>query len=129
MEPSNVLYTREHEWLRIEGDLYLLGVTDFAQQELGEVFVVELPQVGQVFDSGDRLGTIETVAAVSQIYVPVAGQVVEINDLASDDPQIINRDPYREGWLVKIRFSSVPDPREFLTAEQYDAFVRAGDGS
>lgn len=126
MYPSDYLYSREHEWVKVEGDLAVLGITEFAQNELGEVVFVELPEVGQVFDTGDELGTIESVKAVAEVYTPVAGEVVETNDAVVDDPELLNEDPHHEGWLVKLRFSSASDLKSLMNAEQYEEFVKSG---
>ena len=116
MYPSDYLYSREHEWVRVMDDTCVLGITEFAQQELGEVVFVELPEVGQVFNAQDELGTIESVKAVAEVYSPVAGEVVEINDAVVDDPEMLNDDPHGEGWLVKIRFSSADDLKALMNA-------------
>jgi glycine cleavage system H protein len=127
MYPSEYLYSREHEWVRVEGDFCVLGITEFAQQELGEVVFVELPEVGQVFNAGDEIGTIESVKAVAEVYTPVAGEVVETNDVVVDDPELVNEDPHGEGWLVKVRFSSSADLQELMSAEQYEEYVKSGE--
>ncbi|MFY9822128.1 MAG: glycine cleavage system protein GcvH [Thermoanaerobaculia bacterium] len=127
MYPSENLYTREHEWVRVEDDVCVLGITEFAQHELGEVVFVELPEVGQVFDSGDELGTIESVKAVAEIYTPVAGEVIEVNESVSDDPELLNEDPHGEGWLIKIRFSSASDLKDLMKANQYEEYVKSGE--
>ena len=127
MYPSEYLYSREHEWVRVQDDVCVLGITEFAQQELGEVFFVELPEVGQVFDSGDEVGTIESVKAVAEVYTPLAGEVVEINDAVVDDPELINEDPHHEGWLIKVRFSSAADLKQLMNAEQYEEYVKSGE--
>jgi glycine cleavage system H protein len=127
MYPTDYLYSREHEWIRVEEDVCVLGITEFAQQELGEVVFVELPEVGQVFNAQDELGTIESVKAVAEVYSPVAGEVVEINDSVVDDPEMLNDDPQGEGWLVKIRFSSADDLKALMNAEQYEEFVKSGE--
>ncbi|HSS77812.1 MAG TPA: glycine cleavage system protein GcvH [Thermoanaerobaculia bacterium] len=127
MYPSENLYTREHEWVRVEDDVCVLGITEFAQHELGEVVFVELPEVGQVFDTGDELGTIESVKAVAEIYTPVAGEVIEVNESVSDDPELLNEDPHGEGWLIKIRFSSASDLKELMKADQYEEYVKSGE--
>jgi len=127
MYPSENLYTREHEWVRVEDDVCVLGITEFAQHELGEVVFVELPEVGQVFDTGDELGTIESVKAVAEIYTPVAGEVIEVNEAVSDDPELLNEDPHGEGWLIKIRFSSASDLKELMKADQYEEYVKSGE--
>ena len=127
MYPTEYLYSREHEWVRVEDDVCVLGITEYAQQELGEVVFVELPEIGQVFDANDELGTIESVKAVAELYTPVAGEIVEINDAVVDDPELLNEDPHAEGWLVKVRFSSAADLKSLLTAEQYEEFVQSGE--
>ena len=127
MYPNENLYTREHEWVRVEDDVCVLGITEFAQHELGEVVFVELPEVGQVFDTGDELGTIESVKAVAEIYTPVAGEVIEVNESVSDDPELLNEDPHGEGWLIKIRFSSASDLKELMKADQYEEYVKSGE--
>lgn len=127
MYPSEYLYSREHEWVRVEDDVCVLGITEYAQQELGEVVFVELPEVGQVFDSGDEVGTIESVKAVAEVYTPVAGEVVEINDAVVDDPELINEDPHSEGWLFKIRFSSAADLKQLMNAEKYEEYAKSGE--
>jgi glycine cleavage system H protein len=127
MYPSEYLYSREHEWVRVEGEIAVLGITEFAQKELGEVVFVELPDTGQVFDSGDELGTIESVKAVAEVYTPVAGEIVEVNDALVDDPELLNEDPHGEGWLVRLRFSSAADLKTLMNAEQYEEFVKSGE--
>jgi len=127
MYPTDYLYSREHEWIRVDGDTCVLGITQFAQQELGEVVFVELPEVGQMFNTGDELGTIESVKAVAEVYTPVAGEVTEINDAVIDDPELLNDDPQGEGWLIKIRFSSASDLKELMNAEQYEEYVQSGE--
>jgi len=127
MYSTNLLYTRDHEWVRVEDDVCVLGITEFAQQELGEVVFVELPEAGQVFDANDEIGTIESVKAVAEVYTPVAGEVIEVNEAVADDPELLNEDPYGDGWLVKIRFSSADDLKSLMTAEQYEAYVQSGE--
>ena len=127
MYPSDYLYSREHEWVRVMDDVCVLGITEFAQQELGEVVFVELPEVGQVFNAQDELGTIESVKAVAEVYSPVAGEVVEINDAVVDDPELLNDDPHGEGWLVKIRFSSADDLKALMKADAYEEYIKSGD--
>jgi glycine cleavage system H protein len=127
MYPREYLYSKEHEWVRVEDDVCVLGITEFAQQELGEVVYVDLPEVGAVFNAGDEIGTIESVKAVAEVYTPVAGEVVEINESVSDDPELLNEDPHTEGWLIKIRFSSDSDLKSLMNAETYEEFVKSGE--
>ncbi len=127
MYPADYLYSREHEWVRVEDDVVVIGITEFAQQELGEVVFVELPEIGQVFDANDELGTIESVKAVAEVYTPVAGEVIEVNDAVVDDPELLNEDPHGEGWLLKIRFSSAADLKDLMNAEKYEEYVQSGE--
>lgn len=124
--PADCLYTEEHEWVRVEDEICVLGITQFAQHELGEVVFVELPEVGQVIDAHDEIGTIESVKAVAEVYSPVAGEVVEVNDAVVEDPELINDDPHGDGWLVKIRYSSSDDLTPLMNAEAYTAFTDKG---
>ncbi|MFL6201135.1 MAG: glycine cleavage system protein GcvH [Thermoanaerobaculia bacterium] len=126
MYPTEYLYSKEHEWVRVQDDICVLGITEFAQQELGEVVYVELPEVGQVFDANDEIGTIESVKAVAEVYSPVAGEIVEINDAVVDDPELLNEEPHTEGWLVKVRFSSAADLKSLMSSEQYEEYVKSG---
>lgn len=123
MYPREYLYTNEHEWVHVEGDACTVGITEFAQQELGEVVFVELPEVGQVVDAGDEVGTIESVKAVAEVFSPLAGEVVEVNSSLSDEPELLNDDPHHEGWLFKLRISSDSDLTGLMNAEAYEEFV------
>ncbi len=127
MYPSEYLYSREHEWVHVEDSVAIVGITEFAQQELGEVVFVELPEVGQVYNTADEIGTIESVKAVAEVYTPVAGEIIEVNDAVVDDPELLNEDPHGEGWLVKIRFSSADDLKNLMNADAYEEYVRSGE--
>jgi glycine cleavage system H protein len=127
MYPTEYLYSKEHEWVLVQDDVCVLGITEFAQQELGEVVYVELPEVGQVFDTDQEIGTIESVKAVAEVYTPVAGEIVEVNDAVVDDPELLNEDPHTDGWLVKVRFSSAADLKSLMSSEQYEEYVKSGD--
>ena len=120
--PSEYLYSKEHEWFRVEGDRCTMGITHFAQDELGEVVFVELPEVGRTFEAGDEIGTIESVKAVSELYTALAGRVVEINEALTDAPETVNEDPHGAGWLVKLELSS-PDTGDLMSAEEYRAHI------
>lgn len=126
--PKEYLYSEDHEWIRVEEEIAVLGITEFAQTELGEVVFVELPETGQVFDAGDEIGTIESVKAVAELYTPVAGEIVEVNESVADDPDVLNDDPHGDGWLVKVRFSSSGDLEDLMDAEAYGDFVE-GEGA
>jgi glycine cleavage system H protein len=110
----------------VEDDVCTLGITHFAQQELGEVVFVELPEVGEVFDAGEEIGTIESVKAVAEVYTPVAGEIIEVNPALADDPELLNDDPHADGWLVKLKFSTADDLKNLMSAERYEEFLRAG---
>lgn len=127
MYPAAYLYSKEHEWIRVESDQVVLGITAFAQDELGEVVYVDLPEVGQSFDIGDEIGSIESVKAVAEVYTPIAGEIVEINEMLESAPETVNSDPHDAGWLVRIRFSGVPDLNGLglMSAEEYVAFTKA----
>ena len=127
MVPKDSLYSKEHEWVRVEDEICVIGITEFAQKELGEVVFVELPEPGQTFDAHDEVGTIESVKAVAEVYTPVSGEVVEINEDVVDDPAILNDDPHGDGWLVKMRFHSSKDFDDLMNAEEYAEYVSKGD--
>jgi len=118
--PEELQYTRSHEWVRTEGDTATIGITDYAQEELGDIVFVELPEEGATFDAGDSLGTLESVKAVSDIYTPVGGEVVEVNSGLDDSPERINEDPYGEGWIAKL---SVSDEGDLLSASDYEQLL------
>ena len=125
MYPKHYRYTREHEWVNIEGDVAVLGITDHAQEELGDVVFVELPKVGVTLQATLSLGTVESVKAVSDIYTPVGGEVTEINESLIDAPEVLNQDPHGAGWLVKIRMNDKNELRDLMTAEEYIGYVTA----
>lgn len=127
MYPNEYKYSRDHEWVRVEGDVVVLGITEFAQRELGDVVFVELPQVGNSFDAGDELGTIESVKAVSEIYTPVSGEIIEANDSLNDEPEQINTDPHGDGWLVKIRMRNPGEISSLMDAATYEEYIKGGE--
>jgi glycine cleavage system H protein len=118
--PEDLQYTKSHEWVRIEGDTATIGITDHAQDELGDIVFVELPEEGDAFDAGESFGTVESVKAVSDLYAPVGGEVVEVNSALEDAPENINEDPYGEGWIVKLRTT---DEADLLSPEEYEKVV------
>ncbi len=126
MHPTDYLYSKDHEWARAEEEVCVVGVTHFAQDELGEVVFVELPEVGQVFAANDEIGTIESVKAVAEVYTPVAGEIIEINEALAEAPELVNQDPHGEGWLVKIRLSSPSDLEQLMAADEYESFLASG---
>lgn len=121
--PSDLKYTEEHEWLRVEGDAAEIGITDYAQGELGDIVFVELPAVGDKVERGDSFGTIEAVKAVSDLYAPVTGKVTEINASLEDDPTVINRDPYGDGWMIKVELSDSSEIEKLLSADAYKGSI------
>ncbi|MBU0518601.1 glycine cleavage system protein GcvH [bacterium] len=124
--PSNLLYTKEHEWAAVAGDVVTIGITDYAQGELGDIVFVELPQVGDSVVKGDSFGTIEAVKAVSDLYAPVSGEVTEVNDDLADTPEIINQSPYDEGWMLKIKLSDPSQKDDMLSADGYKKLIAEG---
>ena len=125
MIPDDRLYTEQHEWLKLEDGEAVLGITDFAQQELGDVVFVEMPAAGQAFEAGFEIGAIESVKAVAEIYTPVGGTVKETNSQLEDAPELVNEDPYGEGWLVRLQLSAEP-PAELMTASEYESLLATG---
>ena len=126
MYPETYRYSKVHEWFRTEEDGCVLGITDFAQDELGEVVFVELPAVGAVISAGDEIGTIESVKAVSEVYTAVSGEVVEINDALIDAPEKVNEDPHGDGWLVRVKLSQPSELDELMDATAYQEFTANG---
>ena len=119
--PEELQYTKSHEWVRTEGDTATIGITDHAQEELGDIVFVELPEEGATFDVGDAFGTVESVKAVSDLYAPVGGEVVEVNEALDESPEKINEDPYGEGWIVKLRVSD--EGAGLLSASDYEQLL------
>lgn len=127
MYPDDRRYTKEHEWVRAEDDVVVAGITDFAQHELGDVVFVDLPEIGLTVTAGDELGTIESVKAVAEVYAPVSGEVVEVNEALVEEPEAVNTDPHGGGWLVKIKLSSPDEIDSLMSAAEYEEFA-AGEG-
>jgi glycine cleavage system H protein len=121
--PANYRYTKEHEWLDLEGDLALIGITDYAQHELGDVVFVELPKVGSKIEAGKTFGTVESVKAVSDIYAPASGEVVEANEVLHNTPEKINTDPHGAGWLIKVRLGSPSDLGGLMDSAAYELYI------
>lgn len=121
--PENLKYSKEHEWIAVNGDEAIIGITDYAQGELGDVVFVELPAVGDSFESQDTFGTIEAVKAVSDLYCPVAGAITEINESLEDAPETVNKDPYGEGWMIKLKISDSSQLDGLLDPAAYKELV------
>ena len=127
MYPEDYKYSKDHEWLRLEDDICVVGITDYAQDELGEVVFVELPEAGQTFDAHDEIGSIESVKAVAEVYTPISGEVVEVNGALEEAPETVNKDAHGDGWLVKIRLSSTDELAELMDVEAYQHFLDSGE--
>lgn len=122
--PDDCLYSKGHEWIRIEETTGIVGITDYAQASLGDVVYVELPTVGESFEAGDVFGNVESVKAVSELYVPLAGEVTEINESLADSPELVNQDPYGDGWMIKMALADPDDTSHLMTAVEYEAYVK-----
>jgi len=128
MYPEDCLYSKQHEWARIEGDSCTLGITSFAQDELGEIVFVEVPEVGDIFEAHDEIGTVESVKAVAELYTPVAGEILEANEELADRPELVNEDPQGEGWMVRMKIDPESDDlAALMDAAAYEAFTAGGD--
>ncbi len=123
--PAELRYTEEHEWVKLEGKVATVGITDYAQGELGDIVFVELPAAGDEVEKMGAFGTIEAVKAVSEMFSPVTGKVVETNGALEDDPMIVNRDPYGEGWIMKVEVAEVAEVEQLLTADAYKNLINA----
>ena len=121
--PDNLLYTLEHEWIKIDGKIATIGITDFAQSELGDIIFLEFPALNSVFNKGEIFGTIEAVKTVSDLYMPIDGEICEINDILNDNPEKVNEDPYKDGWMVKIKIDKNVDLDGLLNAEKYNQLI------
>ena len=121
--PEDLKYTREHEWVSIEGSVATIGITDHAQEQLGDVVFVELPGVGDRIEKADAFGVVESTKAVSDVYAPLSGEVTEVNDDLPDNPELINEDPYGDGWMVKVTIGDKADLEDLMTADEYRKFI------
>jgi glycine cleavage system H protein len=121
--PENLLYTKDHEWLRVEGNIGYIGVTDFAQGELGDVVFIEIETVGETLEKEEVFGTIEAVKTVSDMFMPVSGEILEVNSSLEELPDVVNKDPYGKGWMVKIKITNPSETASLMTADQYKALI------
>ena len=121
--PAELRYTKDHEWLRLEGDVAVLGITDFAQKELGDIVYVEVETIGKKLTAGSVFGTVEAVKTVSDLFLPVNGEITELNPALANAPDLVNNDPYGEGWMVKMKVENVSDINSLLDATAYEAMV------
>ena len=122
--PDDLKYTKEHEWVRVKGTVATVGITDWAQDQLGEIVFVELPEEGEEIEKDYTFGVVESTKSVNDLYVPMSGSVVEVNDPILDSPEIINEDCYGEGWLIRIEVSNKEELGELMSAEQYEAYIK-----
>lgn len=121
--PEKLLYTKEHEWIAVEDEVGTIGITDHAQTELGDVVYVELPDTGSQFDAGQALGSVESVKAVSEVYSPVSGQILEVNSALVDSPETLNQDPYGKGWIVRLRLDDTTEIHNLMSPEDYQKYL------
>ena len=121
--PQNLRYTNEHEWIRVEGDIAYVGITDYARDQLGDIVFVDIPTVGESLEAGESFGTIEVVKTISDLFLPVEGEVLEQNEALEENPELVNKDPYGEGWLIKMKPVELKDVENLLDAEAYKAVV------
>lgn len=121
--PSNLKYTKDHEWIKVEGDVATIGVTDFAQSQLGDIVFIEIETVGETLAKEEVFGTIEAVKTVSDMFMPVAGEVLEVNPKITEQPDVVNKDPYGDGWMIKVKIANPAELNELLTSEQYKGTI------
>ncbi len=124
MYPEENLYTKDHEWVLVQGDIGTVGITDFAQHELGDVVYVDLPEVGDTFEASEPFGSVESVKAVSEIFCPIGGEVIEVHSKLEDSPELINESPHQSAWLIRIRISNPEELKELLNAEEYEEYLQ-----
>lgn len=122
---ENLKYTKDHEWIRVEGDVAIIGITDFAQHELGDIVFVEVETEGETLDAEEIFGSIEAVKTVSDLFMPLEGEVLEFNSQLESNPDLINKDPYGEGWIIKVKISNLDDVKELMLAADYKAHIGA----
>ena len=122
--PENLKYTKDHEWVKIEGDIASVGITDFAQNELGDIVYLEVDTVGETLEKEETFGTIEAVKTVSDLFMPVSGEVIEFNEELESSPDIINKDPYEKGWIIKIKLSNKEELKELISVDKYKELVK-----
>ncbi|MBV9210226.1 MAG: glycine cleavage system protein GcvH [Acidobacteria bacterium] len=123
--PEDLQYSKDHEWIRVEGDVGTIGITDYAQNSLGDVVYVELPKTGESFAAHESFGSVESVKAVSEVFTPVSGEVIEVNESLHDEPEKVNTDPYGEAWMIRVRLSNPGEVDSMLTAAEYEDFTKA----
>jgi len=123
--PAGLKYTQDHEWVRVEGETAIVGITDFAQGELGDVVFVEIETEGETLEKGETFGTVEAVKTVSDLFMPVGGEIVEVNPALADEPELVNKDPYNKGWMIKVKITDIAELDELLSADDYQKMLEA----
>ncbi|GAP69601.1 glycine cleavage system H protein [Bacteroidales bacterium 6E] len=123
--PENLKYTQDHEWILVDGDVATVGITDFAQGELGDIVFVEIETEGETLDKGEIFGTVEAVKTVSDLFMPVTGEVIEVNETLADNPEAVNKDPYGTGWMIRIKISDESEIANLMSAEDYKKMIEA----
>ncbi len=123
--PDNIHYTKDHEWISVEGDTGTVGITDFAQEQLGDVVHVQLPRVGEKFSAHDTFGEVESVKTFSELYTPVSGEIIETNQALADSPELVNSSPYGDGWMIKVKLSDSGEVDSLLSSTEYEDFVES----
>lgn len=121
--PDDLYYTKEHEWVKVEDDTATIGITDFAQNELGDIVFVELEEIGDSFEADEVFGTVEAVKTVSELFAPVAGEIIEINERLEDEPELVNSEPYTNGWMLKLKMADPAEVENLLSADQYQEII------
>ena len=129
MYPEDYLYSKDHEWILVKDNVGTIGITDYAQHELGEVVYVDLPEVGDTFEAGEPFGSVESVKAVSEIFCPVGGEITEVNSKLEESPELINESPHQKAWMVKIRLTNPEELKELLSAEEYEEYLQEQEES
>jgi len=123
--PAGLKYTQDHEWVRVEGETAIVGITDFAQGELGDVVFVEIETEGETLEKGETFGTVEAVKTVSDLFMPVGGEIVEVNPALADEPELVNKDPYNKGWMIRVKITNAAELGELLSADDYRKMLEA----
>jgi glycine cleavage system H protein len=128
MYPEDYLYSKDHEWISVHDNVGTIGITDYAQHELGDVVYVDLPEVGDTFDSGEPFGSVESVKAVSEVFCPIAGEIVEVNSKLEESPELINQSPHQQAWMVRIRITNPEELKSLLNSEEYQEYLQEQAG-